>query len=118
MTFLEKVLQAVVIFGLVTFLVVVASSLLGCDSNHIIGDPPIDGELECRTISVDQCFALQCGYQVDLPDVEGGIFEVVANELFCPEDFCDFDVVETDTDECDLTVPVGHRPIECRGRGR
>jgi hypothetical protein len=23
---------------------------------------------------------------------------------------------DPDTDTCDLSVPVGHRPIECRGR--
>ena len=91
----------------------VATLLSSCDGNHIIGDEY--GELECRTISVDQCFAVQCGYGL-LPELTADS-EIVANELFCPKDFCDVDVVETDTDTCDLSVPVGHRPIECRGKG-
>jgi len=99
-----------------------AIALAGCDGNHIIGEEY--GDLECRTISVDQCFAVQCGYGL-LPHLTADS-EIVANELFCPEDYfyCDEpveceepDVVETDTDECDITVPVGHRPIECRGKG-
>ena len=128
------------IFAL-TFMLFVGWALSGCSSDCGggafsgscvgIGEPQPD-ELVCRTIEVDQCFAVQCGYAFGTPDVE-----IVANELFCPEDYltCDYtctntvevcdepveceepDVVEPGDDGyCDLSVPVGHRPIECRGK--
>jgi hypothetical protein len=106
---------------------------------------PEEAELECRTISVDQCFAVQCGYAEELTDVEGGIFLVVANELFCPEDYLECPVVDIAAyedaafnagyaegfdagvdsvvceiddekeDECNADVPRGHLRKECRG---
>jgi hypothetical protein len=67
--------------------------LTGCDAPHLIGDGP------------DVCF---------VPDE---CIEDVTVEV-CPDATCpDVVIIETDTDVCDLSVPVGHRPIECRGRG-
>ena len=115
----------------------VATLLSGCDGNHIIGDPPTCVELvtdECAPEVVAE-FCDDCGlaywdghrdgYQtgrcsVDpclpgCPTIIVGQPVVVCDEE--PDEDCDVDVVETDTDTCDLTVPVGHRPIECRGKG-
>ena len=87
--------------GLSALLGICISVLLtGCDA----GIPIDDGEdgFECRTISVDQCFAVQCGYQVD-----PGYFDVIVNELFCPEDFA--------IEDCgpDAAPPVCDEPVAC-----
>jgi len=60
-----------------------AIALAGCDGNHIIGEEY--GDLECRTISVDQCFAVQCGYGL-LPHLTAAS-EIVAHALFFPADY-------------------------------
>ena len=57
--------------------------------------------------SVDPCLEGCPRIIVDLP---------VVNCDEPPVDECDPVIVETEDDTCDLTVPVGHRPIECRGK--
>ena len=81
-------------FMLLAWAAILGTLVSGCDGNHIIGEEPT-----CVELVTDEC-----------------VPEII--EEFCePVEECDVDVVETDTDTCDLTVPVGHRPIECRGKG-
>jgi hypothetical protein len=67
----------------------------GSGSCIVIDDPQED--FVCRTISVDECFAVQCGYQI-----EPGHFEVEVNELFCPEDYFYCDEPEAPDTHCVL----------------
>ena len=96
----------------------VATLLSSCDGNHIIGDEPDPCfvEAECVDTVVEE-LCPEC--EIDCTDwarlsYERGLEDGAAS-VTCDE--CDVDVVETDTDTCDLSVPVGHRPIECRGKG-
>ena len=81
------------------------------DAEVVTVEVPVDGPTHC-VLEGDLCWRGQylngawkyVQYPCDLqPTPE------------CP----DVDVVEPDEgeDTCDLTVPVGHRPIECRGKG-
>jgi hypothetical protein len=69
--------------------------------SYIDGEPPT-----CVELVTDEC----------VPEVVAEFCDVTHCEIVVVTECPDVDVVETDTDTCDLSVPVGHRPIECRGR--
>ena len=106
-----------------TFMLFVGWAMAGCNdgcgfgSGSCIGIGEPQPEPTCAEQVTDECvpevIAEFCPEQevVTVTEVVEVIVEVVVEvevEGECP------DVVEV---ECDLTVPVGHRPIECRGKG-
>lgn len=114
------------IFSLV-FALLVASGLVGCNPGCGIGSgscigiddpqdplPPTCAEQvtdECvPEVIAEFCPEAEVVTVIEYVEVEVVVEVVVEVEVEgeCP------DVVEV---ECDLTVPVGHRPIECRGKG-
>lgn len=82
----------------------VAILLSGCEHGSLI---PIDGEDVdvCAIVGVEEC-APDCD---EGSAYRRGYSDALGN---CPDTV----IITTDSDTCDLSVPVGHRPIECRGR--
>lgn len=111
-----------------------AALLSGCDGNHIIGEAPdpcfvsaecVDTVVDDFCVECDEDLAFRRGF------VEGsahgyreGFTAAQEQDTHeCPDvdvvepDACEDDGEDDGEDTCDLTVPVGHRPIECRGKG-
>ena len=106
-------------FMLLAWAAILGTIVSGCDGNHIIGDPPT-----CAALVTDECvpevieeFCEEpppiCYTRDEAREHDRRLCLTCMNNVVCD----DVDVVETDTDTCDLSVPVGHRPIECRGKG-
>lgn len=109
--------QAALAFIVIGWVAIIAVSLSGClGSNIPIGEEPDACFVpdECVETVVDEF----CSPAVDCSDAER-LIEQLRSESRAAQaraQRCE-DAVVTDTDTCDLTIPVGHRPIECRGRG-
>jgi len=96
------------------FAMVVLLSLPGCNdgcgfgsgSCIGIGEPQPEPEPTCEVS--DECVG----------EVILDLCPPVEEPEACPPPRVEVIVVyaDPDTEECDLTIPVGHRPIECRGK--
>lgn len=96
--------QAAFAFILLAWVAIIASQLGGCEHGSLI---PIDG------VDVDVCAiegVEECAPECD----EGSAYRRGYSDALgnCPDTV----IIETEGDTCDLSVPVGHRPIECRGK--
>ena len=99
----------------IVFAIILAASFSGCggcDDSAFggscigIGDEPVEEAPTCEV--TDECVG----------EVVLDLCPPVVEAEACPPPRVEVIIVyaDPDTDECDLTVPVGHRPIECRGK--